>query len=103
MSEARRGILARIGIAALNLWAPGLGLLRTGPLRKAVFFLAVYLGGLALLLAYLFIAPIPSFGAYAALLVVAATFGLALLVWSVLLTWRGSRDRGAPVFWSRWY
>ena len=39
MSEAARGVPARIGIAALNLLTPGLGLLRVQRARAAIGFL----------------------------------------------------------------
>jgi signal peptidase I len=104
MSEGRRGVPARVGIAALNLWAPGLGLLRTGPLRSAIAFLALYLAGLALLLAYFLLAPTLGFAGYIAAVLLAVVAGLALLVCSVVLAWRRSREWPATLpLWSRWY
>jgi signal peptidase I len=103
VSEGRRGLPARVGIAALNLWAPGLGLLRTGPIRWAGILLTAYLGGLALLLAYLFLAPTLDFRAYAAVLLVVSIGGLVLVGGSITLSWRRSCDRAALPSWSRWY
>lgn len=104
MSEGRRGVPARLGIVALNLCAPGLGLLRTGSLRSALLFLLLAPATLALLLAYFRLAPTLSFAGYMVAVLIAAAAALALLVAAVVLSWRRSRERPATLpLWSRWY
>jgi signal peptidase I len=104
MSEGRRGVPARVGIAALNLWAPGLGLLRTGPVRRAILFLLLGPASLALLVAYFLFAPTLGFAGYFGAVLIAGGAGFALFVCSVALTWRRSRERSASLpLWSRWY
>jgi signal peptidase I len=104
MNETRRGAPARVGIAALNLWAPGLGLLRTGPLRRAIVMLLLGPAGLLFLLAFFALSPTLDFEGYAAGVLFLLIGGLALLSASVVQTWRRSRDRPASLpRWSRSY
>jgi signal peptidase I len=104
VSDGRRGVPARAGIAALNLLSPGLGLLRTGPLRPALLFLLLTPAALALLLVYFLLAPTLSFAGYFGAVLIASALALGLLIAAVALTWRLSRDRpSTPPLWSRWY
>jgi signal peptidase I len=99
----RRSWLARIGVAALNLIAPGLGLVRIGRWRAGL--LAVILPGLIILGLAAIGAAAPPTGFYA----FAAVVGLLLVGSAVLygltltMTWRGSGVVNAPHWWSRWY
>ena len=104
MSEGRRRLPARIGIAALNLPVPGLGLVRLGRFRAAIPFLFAQLAALLFLLCYYAVAPELGFTAYAVsggavvLLVLGSVIGSAWLSWR----WSADRERPLPVL-SRWY
>lgn len=104
MSEERRPVLRRIGIAALNWFAPGLGLVRLGRPRIALtFYLSFAAAGLALIGFYAAITELD----YRGYVVSLALFGLVLLgalLGSIVASWRSSRSVG-PVgpIWTRWY
>src|SRR3954453_20549104 len=104
MTEGKRGVAARIGVAALNLLAPGAGLLRLGEGRLAAAFLLVPIA--SLILAILLFAALPelSFGALLALAGFLLLIGLAAMLGPVALTWaRGARrDEPRPRY-ARWY
>ncbi|PSJ39370.1 signal peptidase I [Allosphingosinicella deserti] len=104
MSDARRGAGARIGIAALNLLVPGLGLLRLGHWKAALACaLAAPVACLLLVLFYI-AAPVLHFWGWAVSLgLVSLTIVLALAA-SIILSWRWSplRPLERPV-WQRWY
>lgn len=101
--ERRRKFPARIGIAALNLIAPGLGLLRLGYWRLAVLFL---LAPFALAVPVTFgmgHLPITSHGRALLALVIILGLAASLYVLPAVLTWRRSRILLPPQGWSRWY
>ena len=89
--EQKRGVLARVGIALLNLLAPGLGLLRLARWKLAVTFYAV---GLLLILA-LFFAPPLQFGLFAS----AIALGLAAYPASMVATWLLGKSVELPRPW----
>ena len=100
---ARRNNLARGGITALNLIAPGLGLARLGNWRVAVPFLAAPFALMALFTFGMGHFPITSYGS--ALFALVAVLGVlaTLYVVPAVLTWRESRFRSSARGWSRWY
>lgn len=101
--ERRRKYPARIGITALNLIAPGLGLLRLGDWRLAVMFL---LAPFALAMPVTFgmgHLPITSYGRAVLALVMILGLAASLYVLPAVLTWRKSRFLLPPQAWSRWY
>ncbi|HEU0133195.1 MAG TPA: hypothetical protein VFR28_00080, partial [Allosphingosinicella sp.] len=63
MSEDRRPTLARLGIVALNLLQPGLGLLRIGRLRLGLLCLFAPLAAYLLLFAWYSAGPTLTFTA----------------------------------------
>jgi len=94
--EQKRGALARIGIALLNVLAPGLGLLRVGRWKLAAAF---YVVGL-LLLILIFAAPPLGFDLFAS----AILLGLAAYPASMVVTWLLGRSMHLPRPWyGRWY
>lgn len=104
MSHDRRGVGARLGIAALNLLTPGLGLLRTGDGRLALLCIAGPWAAAGLLLLYYVAGPTLTFAAYSAWVVILIVIIFATLVLSVWLSWRRSAEpRESAPWWSRWY
>lgn len=104
MSAKSRGVAARIGIAALNLVAPGLGLLRVQAGRAAALILAAPLALLALVVIAFLILPTLTFASWATLggFTLAALF--AVYVIAIVQSWRLSAVRLPPgPWWSRWY
>ena len=98
-----RSTLARIGVTALNLPAPGLGLLRTGNLRLGLGWLLVLPVTIAALVLAAALSPTPDVDAYLAIsatLLVAAFAGLIVVL---ALTWRRSRTTAPLHWWNRWY
>jgi signal peptidase I len=95
--------LARAGITALNLIAPGLGLLRLGNWRVAVPFLLAPFAMLALFTLGMGYFPITNYGRAVFALVVVLGLWAAIYVTSAVLTWRDSRFRTPAQGWSRWY
>ena len=95
--------LARTAITALNLIAPGLGLLRLGNWRAAVIFLLAPFAMLPLLTFGMGHLPLTSYGRVVFALVMAIGLWGAVYVASALLTWRKSRFRSPAHLWSRWY
>ena len=101
--EGRRSYLARTGITALNLIAPGLGLLRVGEWRAGTLLLIAPFILLILFTLGMGRLPITSFGGALLALATAVALMVALYVVSVVLTWRKSRLRSPLHKWSRWY
>jgi signal peptidase I len=99
----RRPVLPRIGIAALNILLPGLGLLRLGRSRAAAFFCAATL--LLWIASTLGFGLMPElgFGAWLTLAMVVAGGTLALIITSIALSWRFSRVREPRGRWAKWY
>ena len=98
-----RGIGARIGIVALNLIAPGLGLCRVGNWRGAVLTLLATLALLALLSFGQGHFPVEGFASAIFGLVLAMGLTAALYIVPMVGTWRQSRLRDPLGHWSRWY
>jgi signal peptidase I len=100
-----RSAWARIGIATLNLGAPGLGLLRLGQARRAIAFLGLSILALVILVGWWAFSPIPSFAVLIVGVSILLLAQLALLAGAIVAGWRQSRF--APVqpmpIWSRWY
>ncbi len=102
--EARRGILARIGVTLLNLLAPGLGLLRIGQLRSALLTYALALSPFVVLLATFATTEDISFGLYATVVTVVLLLSLAAYLLAFWWTWRRSGVLVEPrPFWAGWY
>ena len=104
MSGERRSTLRRIGLAALNILGPGLGLLRLGQGRAASIFLLILPAALLVLLGYYALAPTIGFREYATASVLLLASLAAALLGSIWLSWRrsGVRAEEKP-WWSRWY
>lgn len=99
----RRSVSARIGIAALNIITPGLGLFRVGALRAGICSLVapfVLMAGFGVAMGN---APITSYFAAIAALTVALAALAALYIVPIVLTWRESKFRSPLHVWSRWY
>lgn len=104
MTERRRGLAARVGVAALNLIAPGLGLLRLGQVRQSLGFYGLYLVAFLIFVGALVVMPDISFPVYAAALTALLFISLATFGISTWLTLKGSKFtlKHRPL-WSRWY
>lgn len=92
-----------MGVTALNLIAPGLGLLRVGDMRAGVFFLFAPFALLPMITYAMGHLPITGYGrAISALVVV---LGLLALLYAVpmMRTWRQSKFRLPVHRWSHWY
>ena len=98
-----RGYLARAGVTALNLIAPGLGIARLGNWRLAAPFLLAPFVLFALFTVGMGYFPISSYNLALFALVVVVGFVAALYFVPVVLTWRASRFSAPPHGWSRWY
>ncbi|MEA3061252.1 MAG: signal peptidase [Sphingomonadales bacterium] len=104
MIAGRRRIAARLGIAALNLLAPGAGLLRVGRGRLGTFLLLVPIASLLATLLLFAAQPDLSFAALMILVGLVAAGTLVPLIWSVLATLLGSGHRQEPrPRYARWY
>jgi len=104
MSKGTRPLAARIGIAALNLPLPGLGLLRLGRWRAAAAIGLIPFASLLVLLAYYAATPSLSFAAYAISAAIPIAGAIGAIVASAAIGWRGSRRRAESLrWWSRWY
>jgi signal peptidase I len=87
----RRGFLRRIGISALDLLLPGLGLVRLAHYRRAVVFFLLVFASMAIILGgYCLIEQI-SFGEWAAIVGVVAALTLAAYLGSIAASWRASK------------
>jgi signal peptidase I len=104
VNEEARGVAARIGISALNLIAPGLGLLRVQAGRAAAIILFAPLMLLALLILAYLILPTLTFASWAVLVGFALATFLAIYLIAIVQSWRLSARRLPPgPWWSRWY
>ena len=101
--KIRRTLSARVGVSALNLIVPGLGLLRLGNWREATFFFLVPFALFILVTFGMGHFPIASYGRALFALIVLLTLWAALYGIPIVLTWRGSRFRSPVRGWSRWY
>ena len=99
-----RGVPARLGIVALNLLAPGLGLLRVQRPKAALAFLVAPAALIGLLTLAFALLPGISFPVWAGLLLFLAAAVAAIYVGSIVINWRASRHRlPTGPWWSRWY
>jgi signal peptidase I len=104
MSEDKRGVAARIRVAALNILAPGAGLLRLGEGRLAAGFLLAPLACLALLVLLFAVLPELSFGGLFVLGSLAVLVALGAVIGSIAFTWMRSARRHEPrPLYARWY
>ena len=93
----------RLGLAALNLLAPGLGLLRLGRKRLATGFLLAPLALLATLLLTWGVLSEISAPTYLAVTFGALALAAALYITSAVLTFRISKERIRPLrWWQTW-
>lgn len=99
----RRTNLARAGVTALNLIAPGLGLARLGDWRVAVPILLAPFALMALVTVGMGHFPITSYGRAILALIVVLGLLVALYLVPAVFTWRGSVFRSPAHGWSRWY
>ena len=88
--RSRRPI-ARIGICLLNLWQPGLGLVRLAHYRVGLALMALAIATLAIVLAIYAFGPELNYDGYIALLAFALSAYLALYGTGIFLSWRRSR------------
>jgi signal peptidase I len=106
MTEAvnRRGVLSRIGICALNLLLPGLGLIRLARYRLAAAFVLLPFASAAIALGSYFLIDRMSFGKWAVLICTLLAIMLAAYVGSIAATWRASKtpEPRTGFVW-RWY
>jgi signal peptidase I len=100
----RRSAGARLGIALLNLLAPGLGLLRVGDTRRGLIIYGFTVAVLLALIAAFASTSNLNFGAYAAIVVIALAATLVAYVMAIWWTWQKSEfvTELRPVA-SRWY
>jgi len=104
MSEERRGTAARLGIAALNIAWPGLGLLRLGQGRLAARFIGLPFLLLFPVFAWYVFGPELIFASWAALMLIVVLGYLAAILAAAFVCWRRSAERRpAERWWSRWY
>jgi signal peptidase I len=104
MTAAPRGLAARLGLAAVNLIAPGAGLLRLGDGRRAALYLLAPL--VAWLVALLLAATLPdlSFAALMILVGLLVLISVAAVIGSVAATLRRGSVRAEPLpRYARWY
>jgi signal peptidase I len=102
-STVVRPIWARLGIVALNLLAPGLGLLRLGRTRSALRFFATPIAAVLVVLAFLLVAPPLGFLALALCYALVIGIQIGAILASAWLSWRHSLFLHASSRWSRWY
>ncbi len=100
--EQRRTVAARIGVTALNLLFPGLGLFRIGRWKSGICFVAapfILVGLITFGLGFCLFS-------YAAVLI-AATLAIsaiaAIFIVAMVLTWRHGKMRRPARWWSQWY
>ena len=101
--DTRRSTPARVGVTALNLIAPGLGLARVGKWQEAMLCLAAPFALLVIITFAMGHAPITSYSAVLVALVAILSLGAAIYLVPIILTWRASNLRAPVRGWSRWY
>lgn len=104
-SEVGRSLVARMGIAALNLLGPGLGVLRIERPRRALFWWLLGIAPILLMILVWAASPVLGFNALMAWVVIVSFTSLAALLGSIRDSWRGSKGAApaARPLWSRWY
>lgn len=103
--DGGRSVGARIGITALNLLTPGLGLLRLERPRQALFWWLLGAVPFVVMTLIWAISPVLDFAELMVCIAVIAVAGLAALLGSIAASWRWSKfpaPAARPV-WSRWY
>lgn len=104
MTGERRGAAARLGIAALNLPWPGLGLLRLGDGRLAARFIGFPFLLLFPVIAWYVFGPELTSASWAALMLFLLVGYVGAIVAAAAICWRRSRERRPPErWWTRWY
>lgn len=104
MTEERRGAPARLGIAALNLPWPGLGLLRLGQGRLAARFIGSPFLLLMPVIAWYALGPELTAGSWAVLMLYVVIGIVGAIAAAAVISWRRSAMRRPPErWWSRWY
>ena len=103
--ESRRSFAARLGIAALNLLGPGLGLLRLQLLRQALSWWLLGVGPFLLIILFWALSPVLGFGLLLTCVAIVAIASFAALIGSIWASWGRSRVAvpGPRPVWSRWY
>ena len=100
----RRSWPARLGIVALNLLGPGLGLLRTGRGRTALILLLSPFLLFGVLVVLFRVLPQMTFGMFIGSLVVIVLLYLLIYGIAFALSWRSSAHRHPALPWyGRWY
>lgn len=100
----RRPTGARIGVAALNLLSPGLGLIRLGRAMAGLLWIIAAWAFLLLLLALGSATSVASFGTLVAVVAGMVVFALIFLIVPTVQTWRSSGCCAVPApWWTRWY
>jgi signal peptidase I len=103
-SSIRRSPAARIGVAALNLFQPGLGLIRVGRWKAGWIWIAATWAFLLLLFLLAKLTSPPPFSVFAAIMIVMILTTILSPIASIIWTWRASRTRLVQVSWqARWY
>ena len=103
MTGELRPVWPRIGIVALNLLGPGLGLLRVGSLPLAIILLLTFPIALIWPELWFHAAPGLGFRSYIVGLILTLVAALGSLVASIVFSWRRSRRHGDVHWWSRWF
>ena len=104
MSAERRGAAARLGIAALNVPWPGLGLLRLGEGRLAARFIGLPFLLLFAVFAWYVFGPELTAASWLALMLLVVVGYVGAIVAAAAICWRRSAERRtAQRWWSRWY
>jgi signal peptidase I len=100
----RRSAAARVGVCLLNLWQPGLGLVRLGSYRLGLLLIAATQAAwFAILLFYAF-GPELNFERYVVLLSFVIVWAVATYGTAIALSWRRSRLLTPRSGWLwRWY
>jgi signal peptidase I len=104
-ARKKRGIWPRIGICALDLWTPGLGLLRLEAPRSALLCMLVPAGALLIVILFWSLMPVLGFIPLMACVAVIVIAAVTALVGSIWTSWRWNRSAAPAVRrpWSRWY
>ena len=98
-----RSTPARVGVTALNLLLPGLGLIRLGHGREGILIGAGALAMIWLMAGLAVALPVGTFAMQGLILAWFYLVYLTFLLFSLVRTWpKSRRDRGDQ-WWSRWY
>jgi signal peptidase I len=104
MEQVRRATAARLGVVALNLLTPGLGLLRVGRGRAGFIWIGLILVALLGMIAFYALTPELGFVGYVILFAAVLVGGVTSFVATIAQTWRASAVKVEPrARWTRWY